>query len=75
MNPDTRAIIEEQVAHFEEQVAHFNREAQRYESYIPKAKETLDKAQGYYDNCIQQAKSYRASARLLQALLDEGKVS
>ena len=68
MNPDTRAIIEEQVARFD-------REAQGYESYIPNAKEALDKAQGYYDNCIQQAKSYRASARLLQALLDEEKVS
>ena len=68
MNPDTRAIIEEQVARFD-------REAQGYESYIPKAKEALDKAQGYYDNCIQKAESFRASARLLQALLDEEKVS
>jgi len=68
MNPDTRAIIEEQVARFD-------REAQGYESYIPNAKEALDEAQDYYDHCIQQAESFRASARLLQALIDEEKES
>ena len=66
--PDPRAILEAQVAHFD-------REAQRYESYIPNAKEALDEAQGFYDNCVQKAESFRASARLLQALLDEEKES
>ena len=68
MNPDTRAIIEEQVARF-------YREAKGYEADLEDAKKKLDKVQRYHDNCVQKAESIRASARLLQALLDEEKVS
>ena len=68
MNPDTRAIIEEQVARF-------YREAKGYETSLEHAKANLDEVQRYHDNCVQKAESIRASARLLQALLDEEKES